>query len=180
MDTDLDKVLARTTEISARINTLQAEIALCRAEQEENEITIRVLRRLHGDSPTEDTAIESALNFETMTWPALIKMSLAKMIGPQMKSATPNQVKEYIAEHWRPEVKPGDIGPVMWRMWKTKKLGKNGDGYFPLKESAPVGAGKPKPDQQVSASPGDSGTVKGTSITDRRLNDHQTALSLAH
>lgn len=143
MEKDIDLIKNAIAQLHAQAETLELSLIETRQAISEHEIAARVLRQLgsnklaaHKISTHKGVGVSSA---DPMT--SIIRHCMGVLAEDSRIAVTPNEVRLFIAEKIRPDVKSGDVAPIMWRLWKKGQLNKRGDKYS-LKASPHSGAKK--------------------------------------
>jgi hypothetical protein len=136
MATDSFELLRyRRKEIAAEAEDLRAKLKALETEDIELEQAERVLARFGAVAqsdlhtiPHHGTAGKPA---NTPTTPNMIIALLKEAQGRQGKlGLEPREMQIMISKRWWPTVKSEDVGPTAWRMWKAKRLLKQGSLYM--------------------------------------------------
>lgn len=138
----LDQIQERRREIAREIARHETLIGELRAEDSEMKIAERVWLRLNNKGP--DTANLFASESDALTGdtsergkpddaPTMPKMIIEALEVDDFMGAgeglEPAEIAKYIAKKWWPDVNPGAVGPIAWRMWKRGQLMKSDSRY---------------------------------------------------
>lgn len=142
MSTDPYAMLVhRRREIASEIDELRARLNVLEAEDQELASAEKVLARFGAVQPDlvlksqhgSTLAVELKAQGKpegTPTTPNMIIALLKEAMMHNKPGLEPKDMQTAISRRWWPTVKPEDVGPTAWRMWKAGRLDKKGSLYY--------------------------------------------------
>jgi hypothetical protein len=122
--------------IARQIAALRDKIRELEALRGELEVAARVVRRLSGSAASSGPAIKVVVPQAMAGRPKTYPDTILAVLGDSKAPLSPSEVIRSIQELYRPDAKPDDIRPTLWRMWKEERISKNEEGAYYLRKEA--------------------------------------------
>ena len=125
-------VSARRKSVEARLTELRMETRVLEAELADLATAERVWLKLAGiEVPEEATPVEAPAGKppDTPTMTDMIREALREAKKEGLAGLEPADITQDIRRKWWPNAPSTAVGPIIWRMWRKGRLGKDGDIY---------------------------------------------------
>lgn len=140
MDQSVILLRQRRVEIADELKKLDERATALRAEDVELETAERVLGRFNPTPSVEATepgeSESGGKPANTPTTPQMILTLLKDAERQGKRGLEPREMLIAITKRWWPSVKSEDVAPTAWRMWKDRRLDKEGSLYMIRKVSS--------------------------------------------